>query len=183
MNWNEVSHLFFVSVKVSLCSGWSRWQGKYLEPAMPKISCLDVEVMLSELPDGKANHVIKIVNFEVRHFSLTFSGHGILQSSSWVNRQDYKVLLSFCGNLVIGLYPCFPGLVKVWGCLPREGNNCNLPLPPRRWIFNRSKRNEIKWEIFVGIILYTLRFLAAIPQNGLYRKFSNGQLNLGYHQW
>lgn len=55
---------------------------------MLQISCFDSGVMLSELQDGKANHVIKIVNFEVRHFSLTFSEHGILQSSALAESRD-----------------------------------------------------------------------------------------------
>ena len=53
----------------------------------------------------KADHVIKIVNFEVRHFSLTFTEGRILQSASTVKRQFYKVPLSFYGSLVIALSP------------------------------------------------------------------------------
>lgn len=85
--------------------------------------------------------MIKIVNFEVRHFSLTFTQRRILQSSCSVKWNYYKVLLLFSRGFFNALYVVF------WLCqklkLPAAQATESLHTTSKAlWIFNR-------WNVFV----------------------------------
>lgn len=72
------------------------------------ISCYFRKVMLIGSRLGKVDHVIKIVNFEVRHFSLTFTEHRIfaklLQSEETI-LQGTVVVLQTLGYYSLSLFP------------------------------------------------------------------------------
>ena len=92
-----------------------------MEPAMPKISCLDVEVMLSELPDGKANHVIKIVNFEVRHFSLTFLDTGFCKALAESTDKITRYCCHFAETWLLVFTPVSQALSKFEAACREKG--------------------------------------------------------------
>lgn len=92
----------------------------------------------------KTNHVIKLVNFEVRHFSLTFT---------WTQEfakllQSYKTIFEGTIIAVRKLTPCLfsllPGFVGVISCRACGRSKLDSLLLSRTsetlWIFNRFER-------------------------------------------